>query len=904
MDKEPRYIALYMGLITVFLVWFLSLTGVFNFPNDILYDTFVKLHPEARQGSKNVMIMEVSYDQLHSENKEWITLLDHLHNAGANQIIFSFFPPLASEKFYDTAAAMGNVIFGRRQLEKEEQSRGEPFDPIPSPAQGKQIIMAPYNIPPDHYGVHRLEQAYFYVNNQRTPCFLMAAAAKRGQNNLPVEDIISVNFMGAATTLPNIDFEKILSGNVITELIHDRSVIIGLKKMTNSPGFQTPIHSGNRSISLVEYHGYTLDTLMGQKTIIWPRPLVILLFIIMVTLLGLITYSLLSGTMAVILTALFFIISFVLSWVSLSYALFWPPLFEIIITETIVLIFIFLRAYFSKTAILKEMILTGSNQMRDRFSPTGFYASKDYWSSVINMVNQTLNLERTIFLEKVRKDHRVREVIALNTSINDIEERRRDYERTPYATAIEENRPIKIKSYFKTAREADEQYIVPLVFEGRIQGFWAFVISSGNTAEIDTLLPTIQRFSLEIAEILNKRIKFRIARAGQKRIVNKILRLEAKGNLYQEVSNTIRMLGRRLSALFVIFNALESAIILYDIFGQLIHVNKGMTHILKKMNIAAPFKMSALDLAITLTGHTMEEMRNMFSQIIVDHDSINLPVNISDHRRAYVLTIRPLLGEDKDFLQDEAYPFDLHGILFEMKDLTDIKDVSRKKAAFFQRSNARLKDGVTSISNACMMLEEDDMLAAQKKQLIETLKDKKEDMISFIDELNDYMGRDIFSETHQVFPVNAMEILTDAMENLGEESTQRQISFDVIPQTMSDMTLANPGDLKKLFTSLLFFLLQDAYDETVIQIRGQRHGDHLLYVLHNSGYGMPDDDFQRYLSSNHLTDSKAFKNIHEMAPTLEKWKGELTGSSDVGGGIEFRLKLSVFIERRQAERRD
>jgi CHASE2 domain-containing sensor protein len=902
MDKEPRYIAVYMGLITVFLVWSLSLTGVFDFPNDVLYDTFVKLHPEARHGSQKVMLMEVSYDQQHSGEKEWITLLDHLHNAGASQIIFSFFPPTASEKFYDKAAAMGNVIFGRQQHREEEQTGGEQFEAIPTQAQGKQIIMAPYDIPPDHYGVHRLGKAYFNVNNQRIPCFIMVAAARRGQNELPVEDMFSVNFMGAAATLPNIDFEKILSGNVITELIHDRSVIIGLRKMANSPGFQTPIHSGNRSISLVEYHGYTLDTLMGQKSIICPRPLVILLFIIMVTILGLTTYTLLSGTMAMIFTALFFLISFVLSWFTLSYALFWPPLFEIIVTEGIVLNFIFLRAYLSKTEILKEMILTRSSQMKERFLPTGFYASKDYWASVINMVNQTLNLERAIFLEKVRNDHRIREIIALNTSINDIKERRRDYERTPYSTAIEENRPIKIKSYFKTAREADEQYIVPLIFEGQIQGFWAFVISSSNTVEINTLLPTIQRFALEIGEILYKRVKWRIARAGQRKVVNKVLRLEAKENLYQEVTNTIRMLGRRLSVLNLVFNALESAIVLYDIFGQVTHVNKGMIHILKKINIAAPFKMSALDLAIKLTNHTVEDMRNLLSQIILNHDSINLPVNISDHKKAYMLTIRPLIGEQKNFLKDEAYPFDLHGILFEMNDVTEIKDFITLKTDFFQRSNARLKDGVESISNACMMLEEDDMVADEKKELVETLKGKKEDMIDFIDELDDYMGRDVFSESRQTFPVSAMKILTAAMGNLGEEAARRQISFDVMPQTMSDLTQANPGDLKKIFISLLSVLLQDAYEESTIHIQVQRQGDHLLYVLYNSGYGMPDKDFQRYLSSHHLTDSKAFKNIHEMSPTLKRWKGELTGKSDVGDGIEFHLRLIRLKEKRQAPR--
>ncbi|SMC54681.1 sensor domain CHASE2-containing protein [Desulfocicer vacuolatum DSM 3385] len=902
MDKKPRYIAVYMGFTTVLLVWVLSLAGFFNFPNNIFYDAFVKLQPASTHNAEKVMIMEVSYDQHHQGDKEWLTILTRLKNAGVSQVIFSFFPPMVSENFYDTAAAMENVIFGRQLFKPKDPTESEQFAPIPSQARGKQIVMAPYEIPPDHYGVHRMGRSYFNINHQKTPSFLMEAATKRGIHGLPEEDIFSINFMGAMTKLPNIDFEKTLSGNVIAELVKNRSIIIGLKKMPNSPGFQTPIHSGKNSISLVEYHGYILDTLIEQKPITCSRPLTTLLFIILITILGLTAYTLLNGTMAFIFTILFFVASFVLNWFILSYTLFWPPLFEIIITEAIVINFIFLRTYVSKTEFLKKMILARSNQMQKHFLPTGFYASKDYWTSVINMVNQTLNLERVIFLEKVRNDHRVKEIIALNTSIKDIEERRRDYERTPYSTAIEENSPIQIKSYFKKVKKEDEQYIVPLIFEGQIQGFWAFVISSSNADEINNLLPAIQRFALEIAEILYKRAKWRIAQAGKKKVINKILRLEAKENLYQEVSNTIRMLGRRLSVLDLVFNSLASAIVLYDIFGQVTHINEGMIQTLKKINITTPFKMSALDLAVQLTNHSTEEIRNLLNQIILNHDNVNLPVNITNHKKAYMLTIRPLIDEKKNFLKDEAYPFDLHGILFEMNDVTDIKDFISLKADFFQRSNARLKDGVESITNACMMLEENDMVADEKKDLVKSLKGKKEDMIDFMNELDDYMGKDIFSENRQLFPIIIMKILTAAMGSMGEEAAKRQLIFDVKPDTMPNMTIANPLDLKKIFTSLLFILLQDAYEETTIHIKVESRKNHLLYILYNSGYGMPDEDFQRYLSSKHLTDSKAFKTLHEMLPTLKRWKGELTGKSGVGDGIEFHLRLIEFKERRRTPR--
>lgn len=899
MTKEPRYIAVYTGIATVLLVWSLSLAGVFIFPNNILYDTFVRLSPDSRRDSGHILLVEVDHDLQYTGDGVWLNLLHRLDEAGAAQILFSFPPPGVTGKFYDRATALGHVVFGRRQLDEPENGTDPQFIPVPFPAREKNIPAAPYSLPPDHYGIHRMEEAWFTIDGLRTPGFLVKAALARGRTDVPADDLFLVNFMSTATTLPHVSFIDIVSGNIVPELIHGRSVIIGAGKGKHSPGFQTPIHAGSRSLSLAAYNGYALDTLLTGKAIGRSRPLVTLLLIMGVTLLGLTSYTLLSGTLAMVTSGAFLLVSFAITWGTLAYLRFRLPLFEIIFTQGIVIIFIFLRSYISKSAMLKKMILVRSTRMKDHFLSSGFHESTDYWTRVINMVNQALNLERAIFLEKVRNDHRVKEIIALNTSLNDIAERRRDYERPPYITAIEENRPIAVKRFFKSAADADRQFLVPLVFDGRVQGFWAFVMVAAHEKDMETLLPTIRRFAVEIAEILYKRGRWRIARAGRKSVFKKMLRLEARENLYREVNNTIRMLGRRLSVLDLMFNAMESAVILYDTFGQVTHANEGMIRILKEMNIQAPLKMSALDLAVKLTDRPMVEMRNLLSRIIVSHDSANLPVEIPEQKRSYMLTIRPLVGGDETFVKDEAYPFALHGILFEMNDVTEIKDFSTMKSDYFQHGNHRLKEGVESISNACMLLEDDDMAGTDKKEIVDDLQMKKTDILNFINEMNDYMGKDVFSQKQQVFPVSVMKIIHDVMDGLKEETRRRRITFSVTPEIESNLALAGPGELKKLFTALFDVLMQDAYEESEIHVDAQSYPDHAVYILHNAGYGMPDEDFQRYLSSARLTDDNTFKALHDLLPSLERWEGNLSGKSGVGEGILFHLHLKGFEDRRR-----
>ncbi|SDU55836.1 CHASE2 domain-containing protein [Desulfobacula phenolica] len=894
MNGESKYIVIYTGVLTTLLIWFLSLSGAFNLPSGILYDTFVNHIPEQQNAAKKTLLVEIDYDQQKSGDVVWISFLQNLNAIGAGQVIFSFFPPNVSEKFYDKAVSMGNVIFGRQKLGKQDPAGEDLFDPIPARARGKKIITAPYDLPPNNYGVHRFEQAYFTVQNKKTPNFLVLAAQMRNTPELGEDNIFFINFMATTKKLPNIDFKRIVSGNLVPELVQDRSVIIGLKKAANSPGFNTPVHSGGNSISLVEYNGYALDTLIEQTSIKWPAPLTTLCFIITITFLGLTLYPLLSEIMILVYTGAFFMGCVIVTWVLLSHAFFWPPFFEIILTCATVLVFIFARKCSLKSRLAKEMILNRSIQIKKKFSATGFYESKEYWSRIINMVNQTLNLERAIFLDKVENDHRVKEIIALNTSISDIKERRRDYQRTPYSTAIKENKPIEIHSYFKTAKPNDVQYLVPLSFAGRLQGFWAFVISSGHAADISTLLPTINRFAVEIGEILYKRDKWHLEQAGQKSLINKILRFETKEDLSHEINNIINLLGRRVSILDLVFNSIESAVILYDIFGQVTHVNQGMSNFLKTMNIA-PFKMTALDLAVKLTNHTAQQMRNLLSQTIISHDILTLPVTIAYHDKSFLLSIRPLLIEEENSLiQDDAYPFDLHGMLFEMIDVTDAKNSGTLKADLFERSNIHLKEGVESISNVCMMLEDDKMVAEQKTKLIENLNDKKDNLINFITELNDYMSLDVFSETYQVFPVSTLKIIKNSISQLQEIAGKKRISFEIASGSLSDLVLAGPGDLKKLFISLFSILLHDAYEETAIQIRSESKNGSIFYSIYNTGYGMPDEDFQRYLSSGQLNNSKFFQEIRQLSPKLKQWKCDLNGTSQVGKGIQFNLMLNKF----------
>ncbi|HKK90312.1 MAG TPA: hypothetical protein VJ936_02865, partial [Desulfobacteraceae bacterium] len=433
----------------------------------------------------------------------------------------------------------------------------------------------------------------------------------------------------------------------------------------------------------------------------------------------------------------------------------------------------------------------------------------------------------------------------------------------------------------------------PLIFSGEILGFWAFVVASSQQTNLATLLPAVKSFAGEIAEILHKRQQWLLEEKRSQSLSGRLLRLDPKEDVYDSVNHTLSLLGRRLSVLDLVFNALDASIVLYNIFGQVTHVNQRMAEILKQMNIAV-FKMSALDLAVKLTDHTMEEMRGILSQTIINHETATLHVTLADAKRSYLLSLRPLVGKEEHFGRDEAYPFNLQGILFEMIDITDIRDFSRLKSELFEKSNAHLQDSVESMGNVCMLLEDDNLISDEKSALITEMEGRKKNIQKFMDELNSYMEKDNFSNDYHIFPLSAGKLLNEAAADLEEKAWTRKVTITIPPSPLSDLVMAAPADVKELCTALLTVLVEDAYDNTAVSVSLTPSDSHYTFTMTNSGYGMPNEDFQRYLTSSSLTDSKAFKKIHQIFPRLGIWEGDLTGSSQVGEGIEFRLRLIRF----------
>jgi len=408
------------------------------------------------------------------------------------------------------------------------------------------------------YGIHRDYQAAVTLGSQSLPHVTLLAARERTGKQYNPPNPFRVDFIGQHRSLPKISLSRIVSEDIIQELIKDKTVLVGFTPPFPFKGYSTPVTPDSSSMSPLEFHGLALQTLLNHTELRFPRPWETLACLLVVTGLSLIIHQTSGAFIHLTMGSILFIVTPLASWLLLVFTKNWFPVVEVLLPFALFLLFISARDRLLRNRLALQILLDQSLKRQEKIMPKSFFRSEDYWPLVVNMIKQTLNLKRSIFLETVEGDHRVREVIALNMSLDDIQERRRDFQRTPYKTAIEKNTAIPVDSYFKSLKGGEQPYLVPLIFFGQIQGFWAFSIDAETETQTPELLNIANILAREIGEMLFRRKQWVEEGRWRDSPLRKFLNMEKHHEPYHEINRITAFLVRRLSVLESVFNALET----------------------------------------------------------------------------------------------------------------------------------------------------------------------------------------------------------------------------------------------------------------------------------------------------------------------------------------------------------
>jgi signal transduction histidine kinase len=546
---------------------------------------------------------------------------------------------------------------------------------------------------------------------------------------------------------------------------------------------------------------------------------------------------------------------------------------------------------------LHQVVAGAGSWTRGHHIPEGFYESAEHWAQVVNLVDQTLDLRRLIFLERVEDDHRVHEIKSLRCNINDIDERRRDFERRPYSTAIEEGGPLLLtKPYLKSPGEdAEVEYLVPLVFAGDVVGFWAFGIDPERLEQRDEFEQMVQTFANQIAELLYHRQQREHEVRTESRALNRYLRLEGGGEMRRRVGYALKSIEQRHSLLDRVLGGLDTAIVVYDLFGRILTVNSAMEAMAGDHQLPI-YDMTALDLLTRLTDMDPRQARQVLNYLTLQSKSRRIPVMLDENQsQNYLLMMKPLGRDSASNVNSEATAFDISGLLFEIIDVSAISALCGMKESLVQRYIWDMRNDLESIQMGTDLLQSEKTGSDQRQRVSSIVQEKLQALALKLSSVEKDIKTSVQTIDREGYPLDTMSRLETILRDIDAAATEHGIRFVVDMPSFFTLVLAQPAEFDRLVHSILTILLNDAAVDTEIRIRVWLEEDKVRYQFTNTGFGLPDDDLQRFLRATGHAVSEDFRVLHDCITALQCWGGGLEASSAVGKGFRFEFSLPTAV---------
>lgn len=833
-----------------------------------LFDLVSSTVSQLTEESIEVLVLEVK----NPEKFQWDKVFETLDDLGAQSVGLSFV--LESHKMM---AEQSNVeIFAAQHeiVEKNHLKKGEML----------------FFREADFDGVFRDHWAEKSIESQRYQSLEGGMSKFKGVNPVRINAFVNPNLV------PIVKLEEVLGAAAAQKLIEKQHVLITLREQ-EFPRLRLPqSFLTSESYDARKFHALTLNSFVNGEVIfslnLWQTLLMtFLLSFMMVSLL-----KLAGLRLAFLLTNMSILMILILYSCSL-YFLKW----EIPVSATCLLfVFAYLHVsriqWFTQQKILGQILLRQSSYLSKRIVSTTALDSQETWTQMANLTRHLLNFDRAIFLEKLDGDHRLKEVVSVDASMDSIKEKRRDFHRSPYKDSIKKGGCFEVKTYLHPSKENDaeeKQFLCPLLYDGEVVGFWAMGVNSKNLENQAQFETQVNDLSDQLARLLNQRRKLvKNSKRGASSWREWLFGSQNKA--FSELRSSIQLLMDKHQSTELQMESLSTCTMTYNVFGRVEQVNRQMREVLGKFKIK-PFEMTLLDFIMRLTGHDENESREVIREVIMDQRSMFMPATaLKTMGHAYQLYIVPLLIEKKEDVKANS-AFRVTGVLCELIDLSDVKSVLKLKDILFERLYYKLKNDMELYTLSADMLEQE-LPPEELREIGSIMHEKIKESVEILDRTKETLLQDVITAPVGCYPIEVREPIEEVIEKFREAAEKTGVKFETNLSDLLSLAQASPRGLDEILTAMVNILLEDSVDDSAIRIEThEAEAGHIVYEMENSGMGMPPERFEACLNGQELRASRSFKILQDAHHELLAWGGRLEGESELGTGIKFKLYLKTVI---------
>jgi hypothetical protein len=906
-NKGLRYQA-FLPLVAVAVgLWLLQVMAVPELANGFLYDWSVRHAVTTRQQATSpVVLVRAELSSQSYGDDYWLTLLETVLKEDPYGVAFMVPPERASPRFYETATTTDKVIFGRTRVFRDNDLGFEGLSLLPATSKGVELSYGIAEMPPGNFGAYRRQLENYPFFDTTLPSFAARAAQLAlGHVYTPPEEPRSflINFNSGPGQIPLISAERILANALPGTLLNKKVVIVGYVDDIHIPGLRTPLNTGYDRMSLLEYHGYAVNTILNDNRIDTVPAYGTVTLVLLISIAGIALYrnrTLRQGSWITVAMILLYLYA---AWFMVSFLFIWIPLAEMIASQLIVFMVILRQKAIYKEQTLQKLVSTTTQRVSQATLVPFADKNEHYWNEIVDLIDQTLDISRMIFLEPVAGTHALQEVRARDTSLSEIDERRRDLRRAPFSTALEVNAPLRLTSrFFKNPEPNEDEYLVALRNGPEIAGFWAFAIDKKCSVTIPMFTSSIQAFADQISDLLIHRAEWNRQEQHASGWVTSLLNLDTRNQPYNEVYQSIAALGSRLKSLEDMINSLGTATAYYDLFGRPVVVNSSMSIAMEQADISVS-QLSALELVCAITNLSQAEARKSLRYVVLQRGQISVITTLETQTRAtLMLNIRPLL-QDRDNLlgESEPAPFQLRGTLFELVDISDLQRIYQLKENLISKINQDLQENLKTMNRATGILSNDSVAPEHRERLAKVTSSKVAEAVSILEQSQRYLQQSLHTGSIEYFPLDPVPFIEQAVDATRTAMGEKNLELVYHPCDLSTLVFAEPNTLTNLVRTLLSLLIHSAARRTRIELNLEQDAVHvarsrnITVRLKNRCTGMTESRVHGIFSGQEKEFLAWAADLRNDSEVLERWGGALEIHGEETTGLTVKLQLKGFL---------
>ena len=885
-----RNAGLAIGISVALGTWALYQAGWLEAWDGVFYDRILSWTTRWRTPQPKVLLLRLGREEAWSDTEATQTL-DILEGLGAKAIVVNFVPHRNSHDFFQRAATLKNVMFGR-------ELRPDPNDPDkllleawPGAAGDLELPWGVMFLPPSVNGVHRSQQAHVTVGTETLPTLERRAAAlcDPALTRQGVTGTFLINFAGGPGAVPNVSLSRVLAGELIADMVKGRAVLVG--RDDGPMGIETPVSGGAETMSLLEFQGNALQTLLDEAPV-RPLPWFYQLFVLLgLGFAGSLLYQRLSSMTGARTLLGILVLGTLASVAAMGYARCWPALGALVLAQALQFILTLVFKARTTTRVVREMRLRALNQIEERFAPQNLLASAEYWDHLALMISQTLELGRMAFFERVPQTSRLQEIKFFNCRVEDFREKERSLDAPVFATALSKGNPVRVSGLFESGPVPEAEFLCPLQFAGEALGMWAVAMDPARAAAIPEFETVLMKFGQEIARLLYHK----------KRTATKlppVVRLRSwfsgghEDPVYRELRSIADLLEQYYNVLDAVFGQVSAATIVYDPFGRVMKANELAFTLLQREGFV-PTRATALDFLSLVIGGDESQVRQLLRSVLLERSTASLSVKLpSQGDRQFLLRLYPL--PEQKLTPAGPEPFGVQGMVCELIETTSLSTLASLKGVVADRLGVELRNHLAAIKISASILETDSISPGERKALLETIDYKTNTCVQVLSECQKYLGRDVDAYAIRCFPLDALQVLGKVCFEFAQKADQRRVTFKIQQPRLMAQVLASTTELSRLFSTTLELLLKDAAENTALTIEVDDVPNTSSFRFSNSGFGIPRERLQEILTGPEIPDSEEFQILRQAASWVRDWDGSLEITSDLGKGYCVTLRLRQF----------